>query len=76
MTHPLGLCFLLKRQRSCFSKDVFFLSSDNSLVFFFFFLLFNIDSGVFFHCCQGRDTRGIGPSASHTLLFYGPDFKM
>lgn len=59
----------------CFSKDVFFLSVFNSLTFLFF-LFFNIDSGVFFHCCQGRDTRGIGPLASRTFLFYVPNFKM
>lgn len=30
--------------------------------------LINIDSGVFFHCCQGRNTREIGTLASPNVI--------
>lgn len=31
---------------------------------------------MFFHCCQGRDTRRISPLASQNFLFYIMYFKM
>lgn len=75
---PVGVLFCFKDSDRVFLK-VFFLSLTLNILTplsfsffpflsFFLFFIFDIDSGVFFHCCQGRDTRGIGPWTSQNFV--------
>lgn len=76
---PVGVLFCFKDSDRVFLK-MFFLSLTLNILtplsfsflpflsFLFLFFIFDIDSGVFFHCCQGRDTRGIGPWTSQNFV--------
>lgn len=73
MTARLGL--LLKRGDHVFLKLLTSAAFKylNTPAFSSSFII-NIDSGVSVYCCQGRNARGIGPSASQNIyLLY---FKM